>query len=50
MSFWTNATVAAKKAVLAPIIVINDKTEGDSSNNGEHLATKKIPAVTIVAA
>lgn len=50
ISFWTSPTVAEKKAVVAPINVIADKTVGTYSNIGEHLIIKKTPAVTIVAA
>ena len=42
--------VPAKKAVVAPTKTIIFKTKGEYSNIGEHLTTKKTPAVTIVAA
>ena len=42
--------MAAKKAVIAPTTIITDKAVGDSSNSGEHRATKNTPAVTMVAA
>ena len=44
------STKAAKNAVDAPIIIINDNARSEFSKIGEHLATRKIPAVTIVAA
>ena len=50
MSFCTRPTLAAKKAVKVPIIVITVKATGAYSNNGEHRINKKTPAVTIVAA
>jgi len=50
ISFWTSPIVAEKKAVVAPIRVIIDKTVGTYSKIGEHLIIKKTPAVTIVAA
>jgi hypothetical protein len=50
ISFWINPIVAEKNAVSAPINVINVKIVGAYSNNGEHLITRKTPAVTIVAA
>ena len=50
MSFCTSPTVAAKNAVDAPIIIINDNARSEFSKIGEHLATRNIPAVTIVAA
>ena len=48
MSFWTTATLAAKKAVNAPTIVIINNAESLISNNGEHLISKNTPAVTMV--
>jgi hypothetical protein len=50
MSFCIKPTVAEKKAVNAPINVINVKIVGAYSNIGEHLINRKTPAVTIVAA
>ena len=50
MSFCTKPTVAAKKAVLAPIRTTKFIAIGASSNKGEHLTTKNTPAVTMVAA
>ena len=40
----------ANIAVKAPIKVKNDRQLGEYSKSGEHLITKKIPAVTFVAA
>ncbi len=37
-------------AVVAPMMVTNDKAVSDSSNNGLMRATMKMPAVTMVAA
>jgi hypothetical protein len=42
--------VAATNAVIAPITVTTIEAVGAYWNKGEHLATKKTPAVTIVAA
>ena len=44
------AVAEAKKAVIAPKIVITDNTKGEYSKIGEQRANKKTPAVTIVAA
>ena len=44
------ATVAAKIAVVAPTNATKFKAYCEYSNNGEHLATKNTPAVTMVAA
>src|SRR4051812_40460720 len=50
MSYCTNAAVAAKNAVIIPKIAINDDEFGNETNRFELRITKKIPAVTIVAA
>ena len=50
MSFCTKATVAAKIAVTIPTIATTFKATWEYSKIGEHLITKKTPAVTIVAA
>jgi hypothetical protein len=50
MSFCTKPTLAAKKAVKVPSIVITVNAVGAYSNNGEHRINKKTPAVTNVAA
>ncbi len=44
------AIQAAKIDVTAPTIITKFRDTGAYSNNGEHLATKNTPAVTIVAA
>ena len=49
ISVWTKAIVAAKNAVVIPTIVIILSVKGEYSKIGEHLTTKKTPAVTIVA-
>ena len=41
---------AANKQVIIPTYVIKLNVNSDNSNIGEHLATRKTPAVTIVAA
>src|SRR3990172_9556092 len=50
MSYCTSATSAMKNAVMPPITSTNERAVSDSSNNGDILATMKIPAVTMVAA
>src|SRR5258705_4639240 len=50
MSFWNRPTVAAKKAVLAPMKVTNSSATGESWNMGEQRQTRNTPAVTMVAA
>src|SRR3954468_11650790 len=50
MSFWNRPTVAAKKAVLAPMKVTNSSAVGDNWNMGEQRQTRNTPAVTMVAA
>ena len=50
MSLSTHAMVAASSAVKAPICAINASTPGTRTNNGSERATRKTPAVTIVAA
>ena len=50
ISFCTKATVAAKNAVIIPTKVIIFNVNWEYSKIGEHLTTKKTPAVTIVAA
>ena len=50
ISFCTKATEAANKAVIIPTIATIFNANCDNSNKGEHLTTKKTPAVTIVAA
>ena len=42
--------MAAKNAVEEPMNIMREEIISDCSNNGEHLATRKTPAVTIVAA
>ena len=49
-SFCNKPVVAAKKDVAAPTIAMYFNTQGMYSNNIEHLAIKKTPAVTMVAA
>ena len=44
------ATEAAKIQVTTPTKVIKLNVKSANSNNGEHLATRNTPAVTIVAA
>jgi hypothetical protein len=39
-----------KNAVVAPMMSTVDNAVSDNSNNGDILATMKMPAVTIVAA
>ena len=48
--FWTSATVAAKNAVVIPTVATTFNAVWEYSKIGEHLTTKKTPAVTIVAA
>ena len=50
ISFWTNATVAAKNAVIIPTTATTLSANWEYSKIGEHLTTKKTPAVTMVAA
>ena len=50
MSFCTRPTVAAKKAVVAPITVTITSAVWVSSNSGDMRQTRKTPAVTMVAA
>ena len=50
MSFWTSPMVAAKNAVMAPISVTTVSASTDSSKIGDMRATRKTPAVTMVAA
>ncbi len=50
MSFCTRPTVAAKKAVKAPMKVTTMSAVCDSSNSGDRRASMKTPAVTMVAA
>lgn len=50
MSFWKRPVLAAKIAVHEPTYWIKSNAVGESSNKNEHLANKKTPAVTIVAA
>ena len=50
MSTSTTAHNPEKIDVKAPINTIKSKIKGEYSKNTEHLITKKIPAVTIVAA
>ena len=50
MSFDTNPIVAAKTAVMPPTIATTAIAEGEESNMGKNLPTKKTPAATIVAA
>src|SRR6266550_8438530 len=50
MSNWNRATVAAKRAVTAPITATIFSAVGETSNNGLARATRYTPAVTIVAA
>ena len=50
MSFCTSPTVAAKKAVEAPMKVTKARAVGASSKSGDMRATRNTPAVTMVAA
>ncbi len=50
MSFCTRPTVAAKKAVVAPMKITKVCATGASSNSGDSRATMNTPAVTMVAA
>jgi len=50
MSFCTRPTVAAKRAVVAPMKITTLCAVGDSSNSGDSRATMNTPAVTMVAA
>ena len=50
MSTCTKAMLAAMKAVKPPTKVTTNRATSDNSNKGEHLTTRKTPAVTIVAA
>ena len=50
MSFCTRPTVAAKKAVIAPISTTNSSATGACSKIGDRRATMNTPAVTMVAA
>ena len=47
---FVGQTVAAKKAVVIPIMVITVRANGEYSYIGEHLTIRNTPAVTIVAA
>src|SRR6202051_1256117 len=50
MSLLTMPNRPMKNAVVEPIMRMNASAVSDSSNNGDILATMKIPAVTMVAA
>ena len=50
MSFSTHAIVAASSAVSAPTVAMRASTPGTRTNSGSERATRKTPAVTIVAA
>jgi len=50
MSFCTRPTVAAKKAVVAPMTTTTVSATGAYSKIGDRRATMKTPAVTMVAA
>src|SRR3954454_2692168 len=50
MSFWTRPTVAAKNAVMAPMVNTKLRANGEASNIGDNRATMNTPAATIVAA
>ena len=50
ISFWTRAMVAANSAVIAPVNATTVRAVSERLNIGLHLATRKTPAVTIVAA
>ena len=50
ISFCTMPIKPMKKAVIAPITMMNDNATSDNSNNGDMRDTMKIPAVTMVAA
>ena len=50
MSFWQSPMVAAKNAVAAPTTTTRVRAAGAYSNRGDMRATRKTPAVTIVAA
>src|SRR6202521_3020970 len=50
MSLLTIPKSPMKNAVVAPMMSTNDSAVSDCSNNGDILATMKMPAVTMVAA
>src|SRR3984957_2897607 len=50
MSLFTTPKSPMKNAVVAPMMSTNDSAVSDCSNNGDILATMKMPAVTMVAA
>jgi hypothetical protein len=50
MSFCTRPTVAAKKAVSAPMMMMKFVAKGAYSMIGDMRQTRKTPAVTMVAA
>ena len=50
MSFCTRPTVAAKKAVAAPMTMMKFVAKGAYSMIGDMRQTRKTPAVTMVAA
>src|SRR5580704_18444516 len=50
MSLFTTPKSPMKNAVVAPMMRTNDSAVSDCSNNGDILATMKMPAVTMVAA
>ena len=50
ISFCINPKSPINKAVTAPITITKERAVSECSNNGDILATIKMPAVTIVAA
>src|SRR3984893_11313190 len=50
MSLFTTPRSPMKNAVVAPMMSTNDSAVSECSNNGDILATMKMPAVTMVAA
>ena len=50
MSNWVSATNPIDSAVIAPITSTTESAVLDSSNSGDMRATRKMPAVTMVAA
>src|SRR5258706_2545396 len=50
MSYWTTAISAMKKAVIPPITSTKESAVGECWKGGDIGATRKMPAVTMVAA
>src|ERR1700720_4007812 len=50
MSLFTTPKSPMNDGVVAPMMSTNDSAASECSNNGDILATMKIPAVTMVAA